>query len=282
MSTQRVSTGSRVCRPGTEAFHRQAVERAVAAMRRRFSEEGLGLSAIAAEAISSPFHFARFFRRIAGVPPGHFLTAVRMHTAKQLLVETGLSVTNVCFEVGYSSLGTFTRRFTELVGLPPLAFRRTAQLRLPLQDLTPFVRPAAVSGTGTIEGYVATPVPGRIAIGLFPSALAQGRPVACCLVKGPGPYRITGVPRGRYFVLAAALEPSGRLAQEPELRGAGSEPIELSEHLNQARVDVQLRPRQAVDPPIVLSLPALLVIGIRAHVDAPVKARLRTRHAVAR
>jgi AraC-like DNA-binding protein len=279
---QRLSTGPRVCRPGTEAFHRQAVERAVTAMQRRFAEEGLSLAAIAAEAISSPFHFARFFRRISGAPPGHFLTAVRMHRAKQLLVDTGLSVTNVCFEVGYSSLGTFTRRFTELVGLPPLTFRRTAQLSIPLHGVSPFVRSATVSGTGTVEGHITTPVPGRVAIGLFPSAIPQGRPVACCLVNGPGPYQITGVPPGRYFVLAAALEANGRLSQEPGLRGAGREPVELSDHTKQAHVDLQLRPRDMVDPPIVLSLPALMVIGIQARMSAPVHTRLRTKHAVSR
>jgi AraC-like DNA-binding protein len=56
-------------RADTEAFHRQAVERAVSAIRQRFAEEDIGLSAIAAEAIRSPFHFSRVFRRVSGCRP---------------------------------------------------------------------------------------------------------------------------------------------------------------------------------------------------------------------
>jgi AraC-like DNA-binding protein len=54
-----------------------------------------------------------------------------MEAAKLLLADTALSVTNVCLEVGYSSLGTFTRRFTEFVGLSPRAFRRLARCPAP-------------------------------------------------------------------------------------------------------------------------------------------------------
>jgi AraC-like DNA-binding protein len=237
-------------------------------MQRRLAEEGLGLSAIAAEAYCSPFHFARFFRRISGAPPGHFLTAVRMHRAKQLLVDTGLSVTNVCLEVGYSSLGTFTRRFTELVGLPPRAFRRRAQKLLPLANVAPFECAAADGGKGRVTGHIAAPLCGPIAVGLFPSAIPQGRPVACCLVRGPGPYQLSGVPLGRYFVLAAALEADGRFSQEPQFRGSGAEPIELTDRAVESRVDLQLRPRDLVDPPILLALPSLLAIGMRARVLA--------------
>lgn len=258
MSGQSLSPRPRGCRPDTEAFHRQAVERAVSAMHRRFGEEGLGLEAIAAEAISSPFHFARYFRDISRVPPCHFLTAVRMHRAKQLLSETRLSVTNVCLEVGFNSLGTFTRRFTELVGLPPRAFRRGAHAAVPAQRVTPFERAAESGGRGTVTGHITAPVAGCIAVGLFPTAIPQGLPVACCLVDGPGPYQITGVPAGRYFVLAAALATSGRLSSEPEYRGSSPGPVEFHDSAPEVRVDLELRVRDIVDPPILLALPSLL------------------------
>lgn len=135
---------------------------------------------------------------------------------------------------------------------------------------------------GKVVGHITAPVAGRIAIGLFPSAVPQGRPVACCLVTEPGPYQISGVPYGRYFVLAAALEANGRLSQEAELRGAGAQPVELSDRMNVAHVDVHLRPRDVVDPPIVLSLPSLLVVGIRARLGPPVKAGLVAKHFVER
>src|SRR5262245_6282381 len=137
-------------RAGTEAFHRQAVERAMSAIRQRFAEEDMGLSAIAAEATRSPFHFSRVFRRVSGVPPCHFLSAVSMEAAKPLLADSALSVTNVCFEVGYSSRGTFTRRFTELVGLSPRDFRRLARCPAPLPETAPTMLSGSRRTGGTI------------------------------------------------------------------------------------------------------------------------------------
>src|SRR4051812_18015235 len=60
----------------------------------------------------SPYHFNRVFRRTIGIPPAQYLCAVRIETAKHLLLATSLRVTDVCFDVGYSSLGTFVTRFT--------------------------------------------------------------------------------------------------------------------------------------------------------------------------
>ena len=67
----------------------------------------------------TPYHFARIFRNVTGIPPGEFLTAVRLERTKQLLLDTDLGVAEVCFEVGYESVGTFATRFKDLVGLPP-------------------------------------------------------------------------------------------------------------------------------------------------------------------
>lgn len=258
MACQMASAARGGCREGTEAFHRQAVERAVLAIRRRFAEEGLGLTAIAAEAISSPFHFARVFRRISGVPPCHFLTAVRMDAAKRLLVDTGLSVTNVCLEVGYTSLGTFTRRFTELVGFSPRMFRQIARSAPPVQA-SASAQPSSERPArgGAVSGEIAGPVSGPIAIGLFPTPLPQKRPVACCLAARPGPYRIGSVPDGRYFVLAADLGRWCCLSQEPEFRGIGAEPVTVSPETPTPRADILMRQKLITDPPILVSVPLL-------------------------
>src|ERR1044072_6247332 len=105
-------------RPDTIASHYRAVERVILAMRERL-DEALTLEDLAEVAIISPFYFDRIFRQITGIPPCQFLSALRMEAAKRLLLTSSLSVTDVCFEVGYNSLGTFTTRFTQLVGLPP-------------------------------------------------------------------------------------------------------------------------------------------------------------------
>jgi transcriptional regulator GlxA family with amidase domain len=71
-------------------------------------------------------HFSREFRRAYGESPYGYLMTRRIERAMALLRRGDLSVTDVCFEVGCSSLGTFSTRFTELVGVPPSAYRREA------------------------------------------------------------------------------------------------------------------------------------------------------------
>ena len=69
-------------------------------------------------------HLSRRFRRAFGESPYSYLMTRRIERAMALLCRGDLSVTEVCFEVGCSSLGTFSTRFTELVGMPPSAYRR--------------------------------------------------------------------------------------------------------------------------------------------------------------
>lgn len=101
---------------GTDASHLEAVERVIAAMRERV-DNTLPLYAMAEIAHLSPYHFARTFRQVTGIPPGEFLGNLRLQRAKELLLTTDLSASEVCFEVGYASLGTFTTRFTQLVSV---------------------------------------------------------------------------------------------------------------------------------------------------------------------
>ena len=71
-------------------------------------------------------HFSREFRRAYGESPYSYLMTRRIERAMALLRRGDLSVTEICFEVGCSSLGTFSTRFTELVGMPPSVYRRLA------------------------------------------------------------------------------------------------------------------------------------------------------------
>jgi AraC-like DNA-binding protein len=77
------------------------------------------LDRAAREACLSPFHFQRLFTRTFGETPHRFLTRLRMDQARQLLAAGDLPVTEVCLEVGYTSLGTFSSRFAALTGLSP-------------------------------------------------------------------------------------------------------------------------------------------------------------------
>jgi AraC-like DNA-binding protein len=86
----------------------------------------LDVEALARDAHMSAGHFSREFRRAYGESPYGYLMTRRVERAMALLRGTDLSVTEVCFEVGCSSLGTFSTRFTELVGMPPSVYRREA------------------------------------------------------------------------------------------------------------------------------------------------------------
>jgi AraC-like DNA-binding protein len=84
----------------------------------------LDVEALARGAHMSAGHFSRQFRLAYGESPYSYLMTRRIERAMALLRVGGLSVTEVCFEVGCSSLGTFSTRFTELVGVPPSDYRR--------------------------------------------------------------------------------------------------------------------------------------------------------------
>src|SRR3954449_7626941 len=86
--------------------------------------EPLDVEALARDAHMSAGHFSRAFKRAYGESPYAYLMTRRIERAMALLRRGDLSVTEVCFEVGCSSLGTFSSRFTELVGMPPSAYRR--------------------------------------------------------------------------------------------------------------------------------------------------------------
>jgi AraC-like DNA-binding protein len=86
----------------------------------------LDVEALARGAHMSAGHLSREFRLAYGESPYGYLMTRRIERAMALLRRGDLSVTDVCFAVGCSSLGTFSSRFTELVGMPPSTYRRLA------------------------------------------------------------------------------------------------------------------------------------------------------------
>ena len=83
----------------------------------------LDVEALARGVHMSAGHLSREFKRAYGEPPYSYLMTRRIERAMALLRRGDLSVTDVCFQVGCSSLGTFSTRFTELVGVSPSAYR---------------------------------------------------------------------------------------------------------------------------------------------------------------
>lgn len=100
-------------------------------MLREINEIPLSIHDVAREAMVSPYHFIRLFKSTFGQTPHEFRTHVRLDKAKRLLIATDRSVTEVCMEIGFSSVGSFSELFTRHVGMPPSSYRR--QLRSMVQ-----------------------------------------------------------------------------------------------------------------------------------------------------
>ena len=97
--------------------------RARDAMDRAFAGP-LDVRAVAAVAHISPAHFSRSFRAVFGESPHRYLQRRRVERSMFLLRESERSVTDICFDVGFSSTGTFSRTFKEIVGESPSAYRK--------------------------------------------------------------------------------------------------------------------------------------------------------------
>src|SRR5581483_12082323 len=135
----------------------------------------------ARSAMLSRFHFARLFKEQIGVSPGQFLAAVRIYQAKRMLAAGSMSVAEVCAEVGYGSLGSFTSHFTDSVGISPSRFRRASQHGGVSAGGTPPDSPVPEGAAmGTIrlpDGYAGA----RVYVGIFDSRIMQRRPQATAL-----------------------------------------------------------------------------------------------------
>jgi AraC-like DNA-binding protein len=101
----------------------------------------LDLETLARQAGLSPFHFQRTFTARFGESPHACATRARLERAKELLLNSELPVTEVCFEVGFESLGSFSALFSKRVGFPPSAYRRRLRrlIQVPQALTRPFI-----------------------------------------------------------------------------------------------------------------------------------------------
>ena len=89
----------------------------------------LSLDQISEKACFSRYHFLRLFRQVFNKTPHQYLIERRIEKAKELLSSNDLRVTDVCFEVGFQSLGSFSSLFHKYVGHAPIAYREKARQR---------------------------------------------------------------------------------------------------------------------------------------------------------
>ncbi len=250
----------------TLAAHTQAVEHAIQTMHSHLHEV-LTLEDLASVACLSPSYFTRVFHRLIGIPPGEFLLALRFQAARRLLLTTPLSVTDICFEVGYSSLGSFTSRFTHLVGLSPRLLRQRAHAFEPLAR-EPAERfpttPSSMQRNNALLGHISAPATfrGTIYVGLFTSPIPQGRPVCCTRLNSSGWYLLNGMADGVYHLRAAAFPVaadlhSSLLPGEKMLLGNNANPLVIHHGQVLGDPDLVLHSPRLTDPPLVMGLPLL-------------------------
>lgn len=235
-----------------------AIERVIQTMWDR-CDEPLTLTELAEIAIISKFHFARVFRTVTGISPGRFLTAIRLCRAKNLLLATSISVTEISYHVGYNSLGTFTSRFTRSVGMSPSRYRYLSRSGIP--PVT-FATPGPERPMGGVYGALNMPqndIPTRIYVATFDSPLPQGLPVACDIVDSAGSYRMDKVPDGEWFIQAAAVA-----VENVDPRPWRRKPLYVNVIVpvrvtggGLVRLDLDLHPTRLIDLPILLALPEL-------------------------
>ena len=250
----------------THDSHRQAILKVLPFMRERLTEE-IDLRQLADVAIMSPFHFLRTFREQTGVPPVKFLGALRIEVAKRLLIETDDSILDICQQVGYTSLGTFSTRFAEMVGLSPGRFRqlgksfyRDLPALMQVVSSCPLPPDAAI-----LEASVERQHPAQVVFtGLFSTPIPQGRPMSCAVLLEPDhrDFKVAAPHSGMAFLFAVAMDaeapPVDILIGGSAVRAAAaSGPLIFDGGPPSGQV-LRLRPLDPLDPPMLLALPLLL------------------------
>ncbi len=261
-------------KPATSVAHLEGVKQAIRTMHERFSEP-LSLADLAGTACMSSFHFSRVFSEVTGISPSRFLAALRMAGAKRLLIATDRRITEICMDVGYNSLGTFTTLFNEFVGIAPMRFRELAQADpsgAELRGCLEFIMSHTCCGDQepALHGWIDTPEEcGPVFIGLFPTPIPQSFPPICAVRKGAGEFKMGPVSPELPYVCGVAfqsvestlslLAPDfaslrvglARLAETPEAPGVATS------------VRLPLRPPALTDPPIVVALPLLVAERVK-------------------
>jgi AraC family transcriptional regulator len=251
----------------------EAVKRVIGYMYENLGNE-VTIDDMARTAMFSKFHFSRIFHEATGISPGRFLSAIRLQAAKRLLVSTSLTVTDICFNVGYNSVGTFSSRFTSVVGTPPTAYRENggfvSQIHINRRGNSLAAAP------GVIRGNVFTP-PDRksdaIFVGIFPDPIIQSPPIRYKVLHQAGPYVLEDVPQGTWYALGHSFSVNDDRAipdpvnddRPPSIAVHG--PITVGARTIIGPIDMKLRPMRIMDPPVLLALLDIRSIPLAATIS---------------
>ncbi|WP_028782455.1 helix-turn-helix transcriptional regulator [Thalassobacillus devorans] len=244
------------------------VEEVVVYMHQRIYEP-LSLADLAGQAGYSRYHFARIFKEQMGVSPLYYISALRLQKAKDLLLQTDLRVRDIGMEIGQQSLGTFTTRFTERVGMTPAQFRHyspnASDHFQSLKKIRDWSDPGSQSRDApTLKGTITATEPfnGIILVGLFPKPIPEGFPLYGTLLSSLGEFCFQGVHPGVYYLLATSvswrMQARDFLLPHQTLRARSKDPIIVKESSPIPHQQLTLCPPRLGDPPILISLPLLM------------------------
>jgi AraC family transcriptional regulator len=251
-------------RSGTILAHEVAVERIITHLKVHL-EDPFDLEQVARLAGVSKFHCVRVFEETTGTTPHHFLACLRVQRAKQLLLNSESSITDICMQVGYSSLGSFSATFSGLVGVSPQQFRRLPKRLTPTQFARAVWRFLAsrqrIVGP-VLEGVVEAPrkLRGFTFVGTFTTGVPQGTPLSGTVLLAPGTFRIERPEAPEFHLLGAFIPLSADLSTivtTLPVRMVASTRVQYPEAGAPPKPRLLLRPLRLTDPPIVLALPAL-------------------------
>jgi AraC-like DNA-binding protein len=251
-------------RADTTDAYQTAVERAIRHMKLHLADP-LDLDEIAEIAAVSKFHLVRVFDEITGTTPHHFLACLRIQRAKELLLDGESSITDVCMEVGYSSLGSFSKTFTALVGFSPQYFRSMPKRLNAVQfakAVFGFLASRYQAMRPQLEGIVDGPTKpaGFTFIGTFTKGVPQGIPYSGTVLLNRGKFRIKRPVIPEFHLMAVLVPFSADLTAIMATIPVGlvaSLRIQNGDNSPSVKPRLHLRPVRPTDPPIVLALPAL-------------------------
>jgi AraC family transcriptional regulator len=250
-------------RPDTVVAHRAAVEKVIRHMKANLTEWDVdcSLAALAFEGRYSKGHLIEIFEEITGTTPHHFLASLRIQKAKELLRHSTAAVTQIALEVGYLSLSTFSRTFAEYVGRAPSSYREAAKVQTRPDLAEAEIPPNAVlPSCDALEGCIEAPrsASGLIFIGTFTKGVPKGRPDSGTVMQGPGTFSLRRPPHPNFFLLAALITaPLSDAYSSYDISPAWIASLRVqNENLDAVRLS--LRPACMTDPPLVVSLDALM------------------------
>ena len=233
-------------------------------------DDPMTLADLAQHISYSPYHFSRMFKRKIGLSPLYYVSSLRLQKSKELLLYTDLTIRDIGMEIGQQSLGTFTSRFSERVGMTPAHFRKSIQQApdylASLHKLSDWTVPSltATSQFAAVTGTVhtSTPFSGVTLIGLFPKPIPEGMPLFGTLISDTGDFYITGVLPGKYYLMVTSvgwgMGAVDFLLPHETLRGRAKEPIFVTPFSSVRHQEIMLHPPKLDDPPILISLPLLM------------------------